>query len=175
MAPVSECSGCLSGWLGFALFLLKYLAAIDPTLHSDYSISRSRFGESVLDIRAQCVQRQAPLQIPLRARDFISIEAATYSHLDPFAAETQSGVYRLAHSPTEAHALFQLQGNRFRDQLGIQFVAHEDAYAARMVEQLCYIERYRREVSAKEGREIDSATAAMEWIAKYAANFPHID
>ena len=60
-------------------------------------------------------------------------------------------------------------------ELGIQFVAHEDAFAARMVEQLCYIERYRREVLEKEGREIDSATAAMEWIAKYAASFPSID
>ena len=60
-------------------------------------------------------------------------------------------------------------------ELGIQFVAHEDAYAARMVEQLCYIERYRREVRAREGREIDSATAAMEWISKFAASFPRID
>ncbi|MBS1208074.1 MAG: type pilus assembly PilZ [Proteobacteria bacterium] len=60
-------------------------------------------------------------------------------------------------------------------ELGIQFVAHEDAFAARMVEQLCYIERYRREVREKEGRELDSTSAATEWIAKYAANFPRID
>jgi len=44
-----------------------------------------------------------------------------------------------------------------------------------MVEQLCYIERYRREVREKEGRELDSSSAAAEWIAKYAANFPRID
>lgn len=60
-------------------------------------------------------------------------------------------------------------------ELGIQFVAHEDAFAARMVEQLCYIERYRREVKEKEGRDIDSATAALEWISKFAASFPHIE
>jgi hypothetical protein len=59
-------------------------------------------------------------------------------------------------------------------ELGIQFEAHEDAFAVRMVEQLCYIERYRREVMKKEGREIDSATAAFEWINLYAAKFPHI-
>ncbi|GAB2877700.1 hypothetical protein GCM10027046_01990 [Uliginosibacterium flavum] len=60
-------------------------------------------------------------------------------------------------------------------ELGIQFVAHEDAYAVRMVEQLCYIERYRRETLDKEGRELDSTQAAMEWISKYAASFPHIE
>lgn len=59
-------------------------------------------------------------------------------------------------------------------ELGIQFEARADAFAARMVEQLCYIEHYRREVLKKQGREIDSATAAIEWINLYAANFPQI-
>ncbi|MDQ7988450.1 MAG: PilZ domain-containing protein [Candidatus Dactylopiibacterium sp.] len=57
-------------------------------------------------------------------------------------------------------------------ELGIEFMAREDAYAARMVEQLCYIERYRREVHEREGREIDSSTAALEWIRLHAASFP---
>lgn len=60
-------------------------------------------------------------------------------------------------------------------ELGIQFIDKEDAFAARMVEQLCYIERYRRQVREREGREIDSATAALEWISKYAEGFPLID
>lgn len=59
-------------------------------------------------------------------------------------------------------------------ELGIQFEAREDVFAARMVEQLCYIERYRREVLQKEGREIDTATAAIEWINLYASKFPQI-
>jgi hypothetical protein len=60
-------------------------------------------------------------------------------------------------------------------ELGIQFIAHEDAFAARMVEQLCYIERYRREILDKEGRELSPTEAAQEWISKFAASFPHID
>lgn len=60
-------------------------------------------------------------------------------------------------------------------ELGIQFIDQEDAFAARMVEQLCYIERYRRQVREREGREIDSATAALEWISKYAEGFPLIE
>jgi len=60
-------------------------------------------------------------------------------------------------------------------ELGIQFISEEDAFAARMVEQLCYIERYRHEVLEKEGRVIDSQTAAAEWIGKFAAAFPHFN
>lgn len=57
-------------------------------------------------------------------------------------------------------------------EIGIQFVTQEDAYAARMVEQICHIEHYRREVCRHEGRDIDSADAANEWIRLYAARFP---
>lgn len=60
-------------------------------------------------------------------------------------------------------------------ELGIQFIAQEDAFAARMVEQLCYIERYRLQVKQKEGRNIDSAEAAIEWINIYATQFPEFN
>lgn len=60
-------------------------------------------------------------------------------------------------------------------ELGIQFIAKEDAFAARMVEQLCHIERYRRQVKEREGRDIDSAEAAIEWINIYATRFPEFN
>jgi hypothetical protein len=40
-----------------------------------------------------------------------------------------------------------------------------------MVEQLCLIENYRREVKLNEGRELDPERAAAEWIEAYAADF----
>ncbi len=43
-----------------------------------------------------------------------------------------------------------------------------------MVEQVCYIEDYRRFVLMHEGRELSQEDAASEWIAKYAAQFPAI-
>ena len=67
------------------------------------------------------MQRQPPLQIPLRTRDFVAIQSPAHPHLDALAAEAQRRVYRLAHRPPETHALFQLQRNRFRHQLRIQF------------------------------------------------------
>lgn len=59
-------------------------------------------------------------------------------------------------------------------ELGIQFMRLEDAFAARMVEQVCHIEHYRNEVLAREGRVIDSNTAACEWIQMHAADFPEL-
>jgi PilZ domain len=56
--------------------------------------------------------------------------------------------------------------------VGVQFLDASDAFRARMVEQVCAIERYRKEVRENEGREITSQQAAAEWIGKYAGRFP---
>ena len=59
-------------------------------------------------------------------------------------------------------------------ELGVAFLDAKDAFLARMVEQVCYIEDYRRFVLMHEGRELSQDDAASEWIAKYAAQFPAI-
>ena len=61
-----------------------------------------------------------------------------------------------------------------RYEAGIEFTSAEDAYTARMVEQICHIEHYRLWVKEVEGRELDSEGAANEWIGKYAKDFPNI-
>lgn len=57
--------------------------------------------------------------------------------------------------------------------VGVEFIDQEDAFRVRMVEQLCHIEHYKRQVKATEGRTISGQTAAFEWIAKHAAQFPN--
>lgn len=57
-------------------------------------------------------------------------------------------------------------------EVGVQFMDASDAFRARMVEQVCHIENYRNEVLQREGRELNGDAAAMEWIRKYAADFP---
>jgi len=57
-------------------------------------------------------------------------------------------------------------------EIGLCFLSLEDAYAARMVEQICHIEHYKREVYINEGRLLSSEEAAQEWIEKYAMEFP---
>ena len=41
-----------------------------------------------------------------------------------------------------------------------------------MVEQVCYIESYKKVVYETEGRQLTTEEAAMEWIRKYASQFP---
>ena len=57
-------------------------------------------------------------------------------------------------------------------EVGIEFTDGEDAYRARMVEQICHIEHYRLWVKEIEGRELNTESAALEWIGKYAHEFP---
>jgi len=56
--------------------------------------------------------------------------------------------------------------------IGIEFIRRDDLFVARMVEQVCHIEHYKREMALLEGRELSGEEAAREWIEKYAANFP---
>lgn len=56
-------------------------------------------------------------------------------------------------------------------QIGVSFESEQSHFATRMVEQVCYIEGYRRQ-QKKEGRSLSSEQAAQEWIERYAAAFP---
>src|SRR4051812_7419145 len=56
------------------LLLAEDLAFVNPSLHADHAICGPRFAESVIDIRTQGVQRQPPLQIPLRARNLVPVQ-----------------------------------------------------------------------------------------------------
>lgn len=59
-------------------------------------------------------------------------------------------------------------------EVGIELTDHDEAYRARMIEQVCHIEHYKRDVLQKEGRKLTGEQAAMEWISKYAAEFPKL-
>lgn len=60
-------------------------------------------------------------------------------------------------------------------EIGVQFISEQDAFAARMVEQVCHIEQYRQHVAQKEQRDLSPEEAAQEWIGKYAGDFPTIN
>ena len=57
--------------------------------------------------------------------------------------------------------------------IGIQFDNEKEAFKVKMVEQVCQIEHYRRELR-REGRELDAETAAHEWISHHAKEFSEI-
>ncbi len=60
-------------------------------------------------------------------------------------------------------------------EVGIQFLDESDLFLARMVEQLCHIEAYRKEVRESEGRQLSGEEAAREWIEKFAHEFPTLE
>ena len=60
-------------------------------------------------------------------------------------------------------------------EVGLELLDQDEAFKARMVEQVCHIEHYKREVVALEGRQLTGEQAAMEWIQKFADKFPHIE
>ena len=56
--------------------------------------------------------------------------------------------------------------------VGVQFVDSGAAFRSRMVQQVCSIENYRREVEQNEGRDLSTQEAATEWITRFAGRFP---
>ncbi len=59
-------------------------------------------------------------------------------------------------------------------EVGVSFLGAQDRFTARMVEQLCHIERYRRETSERLGRALSGQEAAREWIHRFADSFPEV-
>ena len=59
-------------------------------------------------------------------------------------------------------------------EVGVEFEGSKDLYRLRMVEQICYIEHYRKEIKLVEGRDLSADEAAREWISLYAGDFPAI-
>ncbi len=57
-------------------------------------------------------------------------------------------------------------------ELGVEFLDTDDAFRARMAEQVCSIESYKKAVYEEQQRTLSTEEAALEWIAKYAAQFP---
>lgn len=60
-------------------------------------------------------------------------------------------------------------------EIGVELLDKNEAFQARMIEQVCHIEHYKREIEENEGRQLTGKEAAQEWIGKYAADFPRID
>jgi hypothetical protein len=57
-------------------------------------------------------------------------------------------------------------------EIGIEFEKSRDVFRLRMIEQICHIEHYRKEILRVEGRDLSAGEAAREWISKYAGDFP---
>jgi hypothetical protein len=57
-------------------------------------------------------------------------------------------------------------------EIGVRFIDAGQRFKMRMVEQVCHIEQYKKELLENEGRSLTSEQAAMEWIKRFAKDFP---
>src|SRR5690606_1830874 len=57
--------------------------------------------------------------------------------------------------------------------VGVQLIDAAAAFRSRMVQQVCAIENYRKEVREREGRMLSTQVAAADCIEKYADRFPN--
>lgn len=60
-------------------------------------------------------------------------------------------------------------------EVGLEFDDPQAVYHLRMIEQICHIEHYRKEIQRIEGRTLTSEEAALEWINLFASEFPNFD
>src|SRR5690606_4207233 len=95
------------------------LALEDPALDADHAIGCQRLGLGVVDIRAQRVQRNAALAVPLDARDLRAAETAAAGDPDALGAEAESGLHGALHSTAERDAADQLVGHTLGDELRV--------------------------------------------------------
>src|SRR5688572_23973975 len=110
----------------FLLFLadlaeVEDLALVDPHLDADDPVGRQRFGEAVVDVGAQRVQRHATFAVPLRTRDLGAVEAAGDVDLDAQRAQAHRVADGALHRAAEHDAALELLRDRFGHQLRVEF------------------------------------------------------
>src|SRR6185369_3497744 len=93
---------------------IENLTSIDPNLHTNLPKSRPRFGETVVDIGAESVQRKLSLKVPLAACDFSPIQTTTDLDLDSLSAKPQRLLHSLSHRPAKRDALLKLRRDLLR-------------------------------------------------------------
>ena len=75
------------------------------------------FGEAVIDVLAEGVQRDAAFALPLAAGDFGPAETAGTLDPDPLGAERHGHFNGLFHGAAESNAALELKGDILRHQL----------------------------------------------------------
>src|SRR5690606_34973059 len=86
------------------LVFVEDLATEHPRLHADDPVLRLRFRKSVVDVRAQRVQRHTTLAIPFRTAHFSTAEAARTLDLHPKRTGLDAALDRLLHRAAETDA-----------------------------------------------------------------------
>src|SRR5690606_13991293 len=91
--------------------MLEHFALEDPHLDADHAISRLRFGNAVVDVGAQRMQRDAALAVPFGTSDVCAAETATDIDTDATGAHADRRLHGALHRTAESHAALELLGD----------------------------------------------------------------
>jgi len=92
----------------------------------------------------------------------------------PIGAHLSVNIPNLKYIFTEDCIVMWCHKAKEKFEIGVKFNNDKTSFRMRMIEQICYIEKYHDEMLLK-GREIDWETASKEWIEKYAGDFPKLE
>src|SRR5574344_165052 len=99
---------------------LEIFLLANPDLDADLAGGRVRLGETVVDVRAERVERDLALLRPLDARDFGAVDAAGGMDLDSVHAHVHRDLLGALHRPLEGDAALELLRDRLGHELGVR-------------------------------------------------------
>src|SRR5579875_2040555 len=106
--------------VGLAVALGHDLALVDPDLDADAAGGRLGFGEAVVDVRPDRVQRYPSLAVGLAPAHLAAAEPAGALDLDAGCARADRGGQRPLHRPPEGDPVGELLGDRLGDELRVE-------------------------------------------------------
>jgi len=56
-------------------------------------------------------------------------------------------------------------------EVGLEFDDPKEIDRLKVIEHICHIENYRKEIESREGRKVNCEQAAREWVSRFAGNF----
>src|SRR5713101_9641675 len=96
-----------------------HFTLVHPALDADHAVGGLRLGKAVVDVRAQRMKRNAPLAIPLGARNLDAVQAPRAHDLDPLSAQAHRVLHGALHRAAEHDPFFQLLRDRIRYELRV--------------------------------------------------------
>ena len=101
--------------------MLHDFAFKNPDFYATNAVSRHRFGNPIVNISAQCMQRHTPLTIPFSTRNLGAAQTTTAINTDAERTKAHGRLHGPLHGTTETNPTLQLLRDALSSQLGIHF------------------------------------------------------
>jgi len=139
---------------------------------SDHSATHRSFIRHDTDLPIEvCVETQAPASKPLRNLSHGGLSFQHHTEL-PVGAQVRVAIAVGGPEFVASCRVVWCQPEGEAWQVGVEFLDPDDLFRARIIEQVCQIEDYRKQELRRSGRQLTGQEAALEWISKFAGSFP---